>query len=45
MLKLIWWMALVGFGATFPKESLAIGHSIVDALVAMYRAASAVILA
>jgi hypothetical protein len=45
MLKLIWWLALVCFGATFPKESLAIGQSILDALVALYRAASAVILA
>jgi hypothetical protein len=45
MLKLAWWMALVCLGASFPKETLAIGHSIVDAVLAMYRAASGIILA
>jgi hypothetical protein len=45
MLKFAWWLALVCLGASFPKESLAIGHSIVDAVLAMYRVASGMILA
>jgi hypothetical protein len=45
MLKLVWWLGLVCLGASFPKETLAIGHSIVDALVAVYRAASNIVLA
>jgi len=45
MLQIAWWLALVCLGANFPKETLAIGHSVVDALVSVYRAASAIILA
>ena len=45
MLKIVWCFALVFLGASFPKETMAIGHSVVDAVVAVGRAAFTAILA
>lgn len=45
MIRLAWWLCLACLGASFPKETLAIGSAFVSAFVAFFKAASAVVMA
>lgn len=43
MIKLAWWLALACLGASFPKETLAIGQAFVNAFVAFFHAVKTIV--
>ena len=43
MIRLAWWLGLACLGATFPKETLAIGSAFISAFVAFFKAVSTAI--